>query len=115
MHVGSESGLNDEQMAMLREIFGNPAVSAERRKVITVTGHTAEVSPSNWGRRSISVTGNTAQTNTVRNQVRETFSTEDARAAMGIPWMPMKYLSQAIPPAYARWIGEQAIETLART
>lgn len=28
---------------------------------------------------------------------------------MGIDWMPMKWLSQAIPPAYARFIGEQAI------
>jgi len=44
------------------------------------------------------------------NTVRTTFSTDDARAAMGIDWMPMKYLSQAIPPAYAEWIGRQALE-----
>lgn len=60
-------------------------------------------------RRAISVTGNTPQTNTVRNTVRETFSIDDARAAMGIDWMPMKYLSQAIPPAYAEWIGREAL------
>ena len=60
----------------------------------------------------MTVTGNTAQTNTVRNTVRNTFSVEDARAAMGIDWMPMKTLSQAIPPAYGEWIGRQAIEML---
>lgn len=28
--------------------------------------------------------------------------------AMGIDWLPVKTLSQAIPPAYAHWIGLQA-------
>jgi uncharacterized metal-binding protein len=36
-------------------------------------------------------------------------STSDAQAAMGIDWMPMRSLSQAIPPAYAQFIGEQAL------
>lgn len=126
-----------------------------RRRALSVTGHTAEISPSNWPnrkvltvtghtpvdntgrqrvicvaggkamsggmmtpqgelkRRAISVTGNTAQTNLERNSVRETFSTADARHAMGIDWMPMKQLSQAIPPAYSEWIGRQALEVLA--
>lgn len=30
-----------------------------------------------------------------------------ARRAMGIDWMARDELAQAIPPAYARWIGEQ--------
>jgi DNA (cytosine-5)-methyltransferase 1 len=36
------------------------------------------------------------------------------RAAMGIDWMNRDELSQAIPPAYTQFIGEQLIEHLAR-
>lgn len=32
---------------------------------------------------------------------------ETQQRAMGIDWMPLKSLSQAIPPAYTKWIGEQ--------
>jgi DNA (cytosine-5)-methyltransferase 1 len=73
----------------------------------------AEEKLARGGRRALSVTGSTPQTNVITNQVRETFSIAAARAAMGIDWMPMKYLSQAIPPAYGRWIGERAMEVLA--
>lgn len=91
-------------------------------KVLTCTGHTPV---DNTGRvstlsvcgtglddnrmrkvRAISVTGSTAQTNVVRNTVREVFTVEQAREAMGIDWMSMKGLSQAIPPAYAQFIAE---------
>lgn len=109
----SQSLLRRETLSVVGK-KGLPGLSHGRRRVLSVSGHASEISPSNWGRRSICVTGNTAQTNTVRNQVRETFSTENARAAMGIPWMPMKYLSQAIPPMYGRFIGEQALEVLAQ-
>lgn len=71
-------------------------LSHERRKVITVTGHTPV---DNTGRK-------------VRNTARQTYSIADARAAMGIDWMPMKYLSQAIPPAYSHWIGRHALAHL---
>lgn len=60
--------------------------------------------------RAITVTGHTAQTNVVRNRVRQTFSTEDAKGAMGIDWMPLSSLSQAIPPAYSEFIGRQVLE-----
>lgn len=63
-------------------------------------------------RRTMTITGNTPQTNVVHNQLRETYSVADARAAMGIDWMPMKCLSQAIPPAYAEWIGREVLSLL---
>jgi DNA (cytosine-5)-methyltransferase 1 len=62
--------------------------------------------------RTITVTGSTPQQNVVRNRVRQTFSVESARIAMGIDWMPMSSLSQAIPPAYTEWIGKQLIKAL---
>jgi DNA (cytosine-5)-methyltransferase 1 len=65
--------------------------------------------------RTITVTGSTPQTNVVRNVVRETFTVEQAREAMGIDWMSMKTLSQAIPPAYSEFIVRHvAIEDRAR-
>jgi len=61
---------------------------------------------------TITVTGNTAQANVVHNQIRETFTVAEAQEAMGIPWMVMKELSQAIPPAYTEWIGRLLMESL---
>ena len=45
----------------------------------------------------------------VRNTLVKTYSIHDARAAMGIDWMTMAGLSQAIPPAYAEFIGKEAL------
>lgn len=36
-------------------------------------------------------------------------STDQARAAMGIDWMPWPALTQAIPPAYTFWLGLQLL------
>jgi hypothetical protein len=36
-------------------------------------------------------------------------STDQARAAMGIDWMPWPALTQAIPPAYTHWLGVQLL------
>ena len=74
-------------------------------RVLTVCGHTPV---DNKNRpRAITVTGSTPQTNKVRNVVRETFTVDEAREAMGIDWMSMKGLSQAIPPAYSEFIARQ--------
>jgi len=37
---------------------------------------------------------------------------EEGQEAMGIDWMPWKNLKEAIPPAYALWIGRQAMALL---
>jgi DNA (cytosine-5)-methyltransferase 1 len=62
---------------------------------------------------TITVTGQVAQQNVVQNKVRRTFPAGEARRAMGIDWMAMPELSQAIPPAYTRWIGDQLLAHLA--
>lgn len=86
----------------------------QRRRVIGVTGHTPRNS---WPdrRRTITVAGSTPQQNVVRNEVRSAFSVEDAKTAMGINWMTMADLSQAVPPAYTHFIGERLIQYLKNT
>jgi hypothetical protein len=37
----------------------------------------------------------------------------EARAALGIDWMNREEISQAIPPSYASFIGEQLLAHLA--
>lgn len=78
-----------------------------QREALTVSGHSLHGATYTKARRAMTVTGNTAQINVVRNTERETFTADEARAAMGIDWMPMKYLSQAIPPAYTEWLGRR--------
>ncbi len=99
----------------------------EARRVITVTGDRCNIANTprralavagngarawNGKAKTISVTGATPQRQEVHSVQRETFSTDDARHAMGIDWMAMKDLSQAIPPAYAEWLGRQAMDHL---
>ena len=36
---------------------------------------------------------------------------EDGQAAMGIDWMPWRELTQAIPPAYTKFLGERLMAT----
>lgn len=65
-------------------------------------------------RRAISVTGSTPQTDTITNIERETFTVNEARAAMGIDWCGMKGLSQAIPPAYSEFIAREFLRSVER-
>ena len=99
--------------------------TAERQKY---RGNTSEVisvcgdrphNPRLWRARqrgmqptTITVTGPTPQQNVERNRIRETFSIKEARTAMCIDWMGMKDLSQAIPPAYTKWIGHELMQAL---
>ncbi len=89
-----------------------PACQHGHRKVLTVVGHTPVDNVRHRRARAITITGSTPQTNTVTNLVREVFTVAEAREAMGIDWMGMKGLSQAIPPAYSQFIGEQALQVI---
>jgi DNA (cytosine-5)-methyltransferase 1 len=60
--------------------------------------------------RTITITGRAPQIQIVQNTIRETFSVKEARIAMGIDWLPMSRLSQAIPPKYTEFIGRQLIQ-----
>jgi len=90
-----------------RDVTSDP-----RRKVIGVYGHSYNKSDK---RRTITVTGHTPQQNVERNRVRNTYTVDDARAAMGMPWATIAGLSQAIPPAYSEHIGRYAMMALAAT
>lgn len=86
----------------------SPAVRHEKRRAaLTVTGTFAEITGAD--------VCDSGKTRAAANRVRETFSVDDARAAMGIDWMPMSRLSQAIPPAYAHWIGTRLLAHLFQT
>ena len=61
----------------------------DRRRVITVVGHTG---------------GSSARDGT------QQFSTTERKEAMGISWMTGAELSQAIPPSYTEWIGRRILE-----
>lgn len=78
------------------------------RESLSVTGRGLDSNRDRYlKRRTISITGSTPQSNVVRNQVRKTYSIADARFAMGIDWLPLRSLSQAVPPAYSEFIARE--------
>jgi DNA (cytosine-5)-methyltransferase 1 len=76
-----------------RDLILSPFVCAHVADAITVTGH----SPQQWlgGRR--------------KPVPRATY-----QAAMGIDWMPVRELVQAVPPAYTEWLGHQLLQHIER-
>ncbi len=63
-----------------------------------------------WSPEPLDVTG----TGGPGGRHRKPKGLEEARIAMGIDWMARSELSEAIPPAYTRFIGEQLLEHLER-
>jgi DNA (cytosine-5)-methyltransferase 1 len=47
-----------------------------------------------------------------REKLGRNITTDEQREAMGIDWMPRKWLSQAIPPAYTEWIGRKLLSVM---
>lgn len=65
--------------------------------------------------RVVSVSGHSSQGReyrAAREEGREPDVTSDRAAAMGIDWMSRDELAQAIPPAYARYIGTELLRAL---
>lgn len=59
----------------------------------------------------ITVAGNGTTSGNRRTWGRN-ISVKEMRRAMGIDWMPLTDLSQAIPPRYAEWIGRHLMQHL---
>lgn len=92
-------------------IYGEHA--RDRRRTISVVGdHPRDPQLERKRYRTVTVTESASQQNVAQNQIRETFSVNQAQEAMGIGWMPIRELSQAIPPAYTEWIGKQLLNSL---
>lgn len=81
-----------------------------RHRLFEVNWYVGLVPACQHGRgATITITGNTPQSNVERNKVRVTYSADEARRAMGIDWLAVAELREAIPPAYTQFIGERLI------
>ena len=121
---GSMFGLETPCGAQLRRhrlfqsnvLLLSPGPCQHGPRTLSVNGHAFRDEAVSMQRRArtITVTGSTPQRNVVRNTIRETYSVTDARLAMGIDWMTMAELAQAIPPQYTEFIGRQLMWYLER-
>jgi DNA (cytosine-5)-methyltransferase 1 len=115
-HATEVSAANWGRRREVITVSGDRCNSANTPRVICVAGGKAMaggmMTPQGELKRRVLTVAGDHPASGGRHPGRQTFSTDDARAAMGIDWMPMAYLSQAIPPEYARWIGLQALAFL---
>lgn len=74
------------------ELMLSPFVCNHVPDAITVTGH----SPQRWLRGA-----------------RKTVPRTEYEAAMGVDWMLVSELVQAVPPAYTEWVGHQLLQHIA--
>lgn len=80
--------------------------------VCGVYGHSGGIS--NRRQKTIKVLSHAGGGFRDENGFRVSFSMEDRRQAMGIDWMNGEELSQAIPPAYSKFLGLQIVNLMNR-
>lgn len=91
-------------------MFGLPGLRRERW--FETSWHGFELrAPCHHVGETVTVAGHGMQGREYAAGIRHT--QDDRQRAMGIDWMNRDELSQAIPPAYTRFIGEQLIQQLA--
>ena len=67
----------------------------------------------NRGRETLGIYGHAVRTwQKRRDRGKSDYTKEDAFKAMGIDWMNLNELCQAIPPAYSEFLGRQIIKLL---
>lgn len=114
MLCGTMFGLGVEDADLLRHrhfeasfpiLFTPPCQHGARATIGVYGGHVR-----NRKRRTIGIYGEGARDSRRKlDKGVADFSVEQGRAAMGIDWMTIAELSQAIPPAYGEFIGKAAL------
>ncbi len=88
--------------------FLSPAMCNHIRRPITI--HSGSHTRKTWEPVLCSGGGDGQRKSRKNHRPRE--SIEAVRWAMGIDWMTGRELTQAIPPAYTKWLGERLLEAL---